>query len=114
MEPNMRSAASRDGGRRELTHRVCRMLLFIVGNDRRAIVEIAKIEPSAAILLDIEIVSLAPDARSEGVTYGTRQFNLCRGLITLSHVLKRDIHGKVRHLVGHRSTFSLIGIQYLS
>ena len=54
-------AGSPASGRREVRHREARLFVAVIGDDRRAVVEIAEVEAGAAILLDVEIVGGLPD-----------------------------------------------------
>src|SRR5215813_1994174 len=48
-QPQMRHPTPGDRGRRKRAHRVCGRAFVIVDNDRRAIVEVTEVEPTAAL-----------------------------------------------------------------
>jgi hypothetical protein len=54
-----------EGG--EIIHRVGRVRLSIIGDDRGARVEIAKVQSTAALLLDIKLEGLPTEARANCV-----------------------------------------------
>src|SRR6266567_5367152 len=94
LEPQVRRPATGNSRWRELMHRVGRVRLSIIGDDRRARVEIAKVQSTAALLLDIKLVGLQTEARADCVADGPRQLDLCRYLAPLLHDLQCKIHGE--------------------
>ena len=70
LEPKVRRPASGNRRGREMYPSCKRLRLAIVSDDRRVVVEIAEIEAAAALVLDIEVVSLLADAGAHGLTDG--------------------------------------------
>src|SRR5215470_1077915 len=74
-QPQMRRAASRHGRLAELIDRIGWRRLAVVSNDRRARIEISKVEAAAAELSDVDVVSLPTDTRAYGVAFRANLFN---------------------------------------
>src|SRR3954469_961073 len=92
LEPQVRRPAAGNSRRGEIVHRVGRVRLFIIGDDRRARVEIAKVQSAATLLLDIKLVGLPTEARADCVADGSRQLDLCSYSAPLLYDLQCKIH----------------------
>jgi hypothetical protein len=51
--------------------------LSIIGDERGARIEIAKVQSTAALLLDIKLVGLPTEARANGVADRSRELDFC-------------------------------------
>src|SRR5262245_28632404 len=66
-EPQVRRAAAWDGRRREIPHRVGRVALAVVSNDRRCRIVISKVEAARTLPAGGLIIGLLADARTRGI-----------------------------------------------
>src|SRR6476620_5456068 len=92
VEPQMRCPAAGNSRGDVIIHRVGRVRLSIIGDDRRARVEITKVQSTAALLLDIKLVGLPTEARADCVADRSRQLDLCRYFAPLFYDLQCKIH----------------------
>ncbi len=107
----MRHARARRRRGREVAHGVGRGGLAVIGDDRRALIVVAKVETGAAILLHIEVVGGLSDRGAHALALGAVSFDLRRDrFASLAHGL-RVVHGKMRHLLGDWQPLGLIGIE---
>src|SRR5262249_60644060 len=80
-------------------------------NNRQKIKKIPKMEPAAAILLDVEIVNFLADARAYGIADRPRHLDLGRRLVALPDVLDGKFHGEARDLLGDGLPLRLVTIK---
>src|SRR6266576_2966099 len=93
LEPQVRRPAAGNSRWGEIMHRVdgMRLSIMIIGDDRRARVEIAEVQSTAALLLDIKRVGLSTDARADCVADRSWQLDLCGYFAPLLDDLQRKI-----------------------
>ncbi len=84
-EPEVGCATSRNCGRGERAHGVGRLLLAVVGDDRRTIVVVAEIQAAAALLFDVERISFLADARTRGISHGILPLDIRGYAMPLQH-----------------------------
>src|SRR5258705_609917 len=92
LEPQVRRPAAGNSRWREIIHRVGRVRLSTIADDRRARVKIAKVQSAAALLLDVKLVGLPAEARADCVADRSRQLDLCRYFAPLLYDLQCKIH----------------------
>src|SRR5262245_61502445 len=87
------------------------MGVSIIRDDRRALVEIAEIEPAAAILLHVEVVGFPADARAYRIAERSWHLDLGRRDVPLFDVLDGKFHGEARDLLGDGLPLRLVSIK---
>src|SRR5882757_10902563 len=107
----MRRTASRNRRRREVGQRIGRRLFAIVGDDRRLVVEVAEIQPAAAILMHVQLVERTAESRADRVALRPRRFDVVRYRRALLCERDRMVHGELRDLLGYGLSFGLKGIE---
>ena len=97
-----RKPAARRRGRREVRHRKTRLLGAVIGDDRRAVVEITEIESGAAILLHVQIIGGLSHLLADGVALRPR-------LLDFSGTVRRWLNTLPAMSIAKRDTCSVIG-----
>ena len=110
-QPEMRRAAARHGRGREVVHRVGGRRLAVVGDDRRGVVEVAEVQPAAAVLLHVQVVGGPADPRAHRVALRPRRLDVVRHGAALRGERQRVVHGEARDLLGDRQALGLVGVE---
>ena len=109
--PEMRGAASGDGRLLEPGHRIARLRLPVISDDVRFRIEIAEVQPPAAILLDVERIDLLPQRRARRLAFRPVQLHRSRHRAAMRDRAQRVVHREMRHLFGDRQPLRFISVE---
>ncbi len=112
-DPEVRHAAARDSRRRDASHVVSRRCLAVVGDDRRAVVEVAEVEAGRRELGEVDLAQARAERGAKHVTRGPRLLDRRRHWSRAEYggVLHHLADGQPRHLVGDRLPLGLVGVE---
>src|SRR5262245_54809915 len=83
------------------------MRCAVVGDHRRSPVEIAEVQPAAALLLDVEVIGLLADLGAHRLARRVGALDVGGNLAALLRHLLRHVEGEMRHwsVIGWRSAW---------